>query len=258
MPIWRADFCRCPQRALFFTIEVKADGEGGINMSKPDTKPIRIAIIDDHAILVAGLCMLIQAHPEMVVVGKAKNRAEALEIVTSEQPDIILLDLDLGNENGIDFLPELLSRRPKAQVIILTGVRDPDIHHRAVTLGATGLVLKEQAAETLIRAIDRVHAGEVWLDRALMATVINKMSRLDEPRKSDLETAKIATLTHREKEIITLIAQGLNRKQIAEKLFISESTVRNHLTSILTKLGLSDRFELVFYAYRHSLAKPPS
>jgi two-component system, NarL family, nitrate/nitrite response regulator NarL len=226
-------------------------------MPKPDEKPIRIVIIDDHAILVAGLRMLIEDQPEMKVVGEARESAEAIAVVAREQPDIVLLDLDLGGHWSIDLLPELLSAYRKTRVIILTGVRNPEIHHRAITLGATGLVFKEQATETLVKAIKKVHLGEAWLDRTLIATVLNKMSQSAVSRKDNPEAVKIALLTQREKEIITLIAQGMSRKQIAEKLFISEATVRNHLTSILTKLDLSDRFELVFYAYKNSLAKPP-
>jgi DNA-binding NarL/FixJ family response regulator len=119
-----------------------------------------------------------------------------------------------------------------------------------------GLVLKDKATEVLIKAIERVHAGEVWLDRSLTASVLSELS-LAETRKSNPEADKVATLTGREREIVELVSQGLKNKQIAERLFISEATVRNHLTSILSKLDLSDRFELALYAYRHHLAKPP-
>lgn len=201
--------------------------------------------------------MLIEDRPTMVVAGEAANCAEALDITARKQPDIILLDLDLGKESGLDFMRELLDTSPKAKIIILTGVHDPDTYRRAITLGATGLVFKEQTAEVLIKAIEKVHAGEAWLDRSLTATVLSEMSRPREAKKDDLEAAKIATLTNREREIITLVAQGLGRKEIADRLYISEATVRNHLTSIFGKLDLSDRFELVFYAYRHGLAAPP-
>jgi DNA-binding NarL/FixJ family response regulator len=156
------------------------------------------------------------------------------------------------------LLPELLNIATKARVVILTGVLNPETHHRAIALGAMGLVLKEQAADVLVKAIQKVHGGEVWLDRAQTASVLTSMTRPSQAQKDDPEAAKIASLTDREGEIIALVAQGLKRKQIAEKLYISEPTVRNHLTSILDKLGLSDRFELAFYAYRYGLAKPPA
>jgi DNA-binding NarL/FixJ family response regulator len=220
--------------------------------------PIRIVVIDDHVIVRAGLRMLIDNHEGMLVVGEAGTRIVALEIVAHEQPDIILLDLDIGGESGLDFLRELLSSATQARVLVLTGVRDPEAHRRAVHLGAMGLVFKDKAAEVLIKAIEKVHAGEVWLDRSLTASVLTEMSHADQTKMPDPEAAKIGSLTTREREIVGLVCEGLKNKQIGDRLFISEATVRNHLTSILSKLGLSDRFELALYSYRQHLAKPPS
>ena len=221
-------------------------------------EPIRILLIDDHVIVRAGLRMLIENHKGMVVVGEAGDRIDALAIAARERPQIILLDLDMGNESGLDFLRELLDAAAGARVVMLTGVRDPEAHRRAVHLGAMGLVLKDKAAEVLIKAIQKVHAGEVWLDRSLTASVLTEMSQADQTRKADPEAEKIRSLTSREREIVGLVCEGLKNKQIGDRLFISEATVRNHLTSILSKLELSDRFELALYAYRHHLAKPPS
>jgi DNA-binding NarL/FixJ family response regulator len=226
-------------------------------MPSPDRKLIRILIVDDHAILRQGLRMLIEDQPGMAVIGEAGNREDAIEIARREQPEIILLDLDLGGQNGLELLPEFISISGETRIIVLTGVRDPEVHHRAIAFGAIGLVFKEQAGEVLVKAIEKVHSGEVWFDRALIATALTKMSRSKEGKKDEAEAARIASLTEREKEVITLVARGLNRRQMAEKLFISEATVRNHLTSILNKLGVSDRLELAFYAYRNGLAKPP-
>ena len=222
------------------------------------TQPLRIVLIDDHGIVRAGLRMLIESQAGMTVVGEAATRADALAIAAREQPDIILLDLDLEGESGLDFLQELLDIPPRARVIILTGVRDPEAHRRAVRLGAMGLVIKDKAAEVLIKAIEKVHAGEVWLDRALTASVLSEMAQADQTKKADPEAEKIGSLTSREREVVGLVCEGLKNKQISERLFISEATVRNHLTSILSKLELSDRFELALYSYRQHLAKPPS
>jgi len=222
------------------------------------TQPLRIVLIDDHGIVRAGLRMLIESQAGMTVVGEAATRADALAVAAREQPDIILLDLDLEGESGLDFLQELLDIPPRARVIILTGVRDPEAHRRAVRLGAMGLVIKDKAAEVLIKAIEKVHAGEVWLDRALTASVLSEMAQADQTKKADPEAEKIGSLTSREREIVGLVCEGLKNKQISERLFISEATVRNHLTSILSKLELSDRFELALYSYRQHLAKPPS
>jgi two-component system, NarL family, nitrate/nitrite response regulator NarL len=218
---------------------------------------IRILIVDDHAIMRKGLSMMIEDQPGMAVIGEAGTCEEALEIVGRERPEIILLDLDLGGQNGLDFLPQFIRASGETRIIILTGVRDPEAHHRAVAFGAMGLVFKEQASEILVKAIEKVHLGEVWFDRTLIATALTRMSRSKDAKRDYVDAARIASLTEREKEVVTLVAQGLNRRQIAEGLFISEATVRNHLTSILNKLGVSDRLELAFYAYRHGLAKPP-
>jgi two-component system, NarL family, nitrate/nitrite response regulator NarL len=220
--------------------------------------PIKILLVDDHVIVRAGLRMLIENHKGMAVVGEAGGRRDAIAIAASEQPDIILLDLDMGNESGLDFLRELLATATRARVVMLTGVRDTEAHRRAVLMGAMGLVLKDKAAEVLIRAIERVHAGEVWLDRSLTASVLSEISNVDRTGKPDPEAKKIGSLTSREREIVGLVCEGLKNKQIADRLFISEATVRNHLTSILSKLELSDRFEVALFAYRNHLAKPPS
>jgi two-component system nitrate/nitrite response regulator NarL len=217
---------------------------------------IRILIVDDHVVVRTGLRMLIETRSEMRVVGEAGNRADACEIAARELPDIILLDLNLGLENGLDFLPDLLAAAALARVLILTGFADPELHRRAVCLGAMGIVLKQKAASVLLEAIEKVNAGEVWLDR-LMASILMTDMRQGQSRKKDPEEAKIASLTPREREVIKLVCTGMKNKQIGEQLSISEATVRNHLTSVLSKLRLSDRFELSLYAFHHGLADPP-
>jgi two-component system, NarL family, nitrate/nitrite response regulator NarL len=202
----------------------------------------------------AGLRMLIESHPALSVAAEASNRNDALTLAAREQPDIILLDLDLGGETSLDFLPDLLAAASSARVILLTGARAPDDHLRAVRLGAMGVVLKEQAADVLVQAIEKVHSGEAWLDPALTARLL-KGAR--EAQQVDPDAAKIATLTARERDVIALICEGLQNKAIAQRLFISETTVRHHLTSIFNKLDLESRLELVIYAYRHGLAKMP-
>ncbi len=226
-------------------------------MSDSNSETIKIFIIDDHAIVRAGLRMLIESRQNLKVVGETGNGADALASIVCEKPDIVLLDLDLDGENGLDLLPGLITASPNTRVIILTGVRDSQAHRLAVHAGAMGLVLKDKAAEVLIKAIERVHAGEVWLDRTMTASVLTEMARSGEAGKLDPEAAKVASLTDREREIISLVCEGLKNKQIGERLFISDMTVRNHLTSILSKLDLSDRFELAIYSYRHKLAPLP-
>lgn len=199
--------------------------------------------------------MLIEQNPSMKVIGLAGNRSEALALATSEQPNIIILDILLGDEDGLSFLPELLKQANKARILVLTGLRSSEGHRRAILAGAKGVVLKEHAAEVLISAIDKIHQGELWLDRSMTATVLDEMRQAS---KVDPEQAKIASLTNREREVLELIAEGLKSKEIGTRLFISEHTVTHHLSSIFSKLEVSDRMELILYAFRHGLAKIPS
>jgi DNA-binding NarL/FixJ family response regulator len=199
--------------------------------------------------------MLLESQAGIAVVGEVGNCADAVTAATHEQPNVILLDLMLVGESALDCLPGLRAAASRACILVLTGVADPEFHRQAVGLGAVGVVLKDKAPETLLKAIERVHAGEVWLERTMVASVLDQMRRGSQPPNP--EVAKIATLTAREREVIPLIGQGLRNRQIAERLFISEVTVRHHLTSIYNKLGVADRLALVIYAYQHGLTSPP-
>jgi two-component system, NarL family, nitrate/nitrite response regulator NarL len=223
-------------------------------MSTPTTETIRILIVDDHAIVRAGLRMLIDQNPAMKVVGVAGNRSDALALATSEQPNMIILDILLGEEDGLSFLPELREAATNSRVLVLTGLRSSESQRRAIVSGAMGVVLKEHAAEVLIKAINKVHEGEVWLDRSLMGSVLDQITQSQEV---DPEQARIASLSTRERQVIALIAEGLKNKQIGDRLVISETTVTHHLSSIFSKLEVSDRLELVIYAFSRNLVKMP-
>jgi two-component system, NarL family, nitrate/nitrite response regulator NarL len=222
-------------------------------MTLQQLSTIRILIIDDHAVLRIGLRSIIEADERMAVVGEAADRNQAIALASTKQPDIILLDLDLGSDSGFDLLPEMIELVPDARIIILTGLRDPEAHRRSVLLGAMGLVLKEKALEQTIKAIEKVYAGEVWLDRSLIAAVLNDRSHGSRLQEQNVLMDKIASLTEREREVVQLIGKGLRNQAISEQLVISEATVRNHLTSIYAKLGVNDRFELAVFAYRNGI-----
>ena len=213
---------------------------------------IRVMIIDDHAVIRAGLRMLIEHDQTMNVVAMAGTRAEALRLAASTRPDIIILDLILGDDDGLTFLPELREVSPTSRVVVLTGVANPDSHRMAIRRGAMGIVLKEHAAELLLKAIQKVHEGEVWIDRSMMGSVLQELNK---PGDIDPEKAKIRSLTEREREVIALVGEGLKNRQIAERLFVTETTITHHLSSVFSKLEVSDRLELLIYAFRHGLAK---
>jgi DNA-binding NarL/FixJ family response regulator len=213
---------------------------------------IKVSIIEDHAIVRAGLKMLLQNSPRMSVLWEMQTATAAIADRSLATPDVILLDLDLGIERGLDRLPELLERFTPARILVLTALHDTQQHLASVASGASGVVVKEQAPEDLLHAVEGVHAGEAWLANSLMAAVMGKLSQTG-TEKANPEAEKIARLTPREKEIVSLVSEGMNGEKIAGHLKISEATVRNHLTSILGKLGLSNKFELAVYAHRHGL-----
>ena len=224
-------------------------------MTNCPSEQLRILLIEDQLVVRAGLRLLIESQPGMQVVALAANREEALKCAACESPDLILLDLKLGEESGLAFLPELRAATPKARVLVLTSSKDVDVHRQAVRLGAAGIVLKDQEPELLIKAIRKVHAGEVWLDRTTTGNLFHEMTQ--NSGDLDSEQSKIQSLTDREFQVIKLIAEGLKNKEIAKRLFISETTVTHHLSSIFSKLEVSDRLELVIYAFAQKLATMP-
>lgn len=213
-------------------------------------------IVDDHAVIRTGLRMLIEQEQTMTVVAMAGSPTEALALAQSEKPDIIVLDLMLGEEDALDFLPDLCKTSPTSRVLVLTGVQTPESHRTAIRRGAMGIVLKQQAAELLLKAIRKVHEGEVWIDRSMIGGVLNDV-RSERLEQVNPVTVQIASLTPREREVIALVSEGLKNKAIGERLFISETTVTHHLSSIYSKLGVSDRLELVVFAFGNNLTKKP-
>lgn len=225
-------------------------------MSQTKAEQIRILLIDHHIIVRSALRLLIEADPGCTVIGEAADRAGALEAARSEH-DVIISELDLGSESALDFLPELQDAADGAGVLILTGVSDHELHCRAVCLGAMGVVHKAEAAGKLLEAIRSVHAGEAWLSPSITADVLKTMSSGRNTRPADPKAEKIAKLTARERDVIALIGEGMKNKRIADRLFLSEPTVRRYLGMIFDKLEVSDRLELAVYAFQHGLAKLP-
>ena len=229
-------------------------------ISSKNIPPIRVFVIDDHRSILWGLERLVESGtPPMEVVGTAVNCTEALKVLDTAAPDVILLDIDLGDENGVKEIPNLTART-NARILILTGVRDESLHDKAVLAGASGVVMKEASAETILSAIEKVHQGQLWLDRIATGRIFLEFSRESAAQANDPERAKIATLTDREREIVAVSAThaGANAKSIADLLNISEHTLRNHLTSIYDKLDVANRLELFAYAHKHGLTKRPS
>ena len=216
-------------------------------------KNIRVCLIEDHAIVRAGIRMLIEREKGIEVVSEMATATEALAS-KGPSPDIILLDISLRSENGLDYLPQLLSAFAPAKVLVLTAIEDVETQLLAIEEGASGVVMKEQAPEVLVKAIQAVRSGEPWIGSALSKAALNKLSRAkDNKARTDPEATKIASLTPREREVVAVVARGLNGARIAAELKISEATVRHHITSILSKLEVSNKLELAVYAFHHGL-----
>ena len=223
-------------------------------MARRTKKIIRIVIVNDQLALRAGLRLLLEQGQTMKVVGLATNRAEALATVNEQKPDVIVLDSELGEEDGLAMLPDLHRKSKSSRILILMSKTDPDTNRLAVHQGAAGLVQKNASTEVLVKAIEKVHMGEAWVDRTIMGKVLHDLRN---GQGADSNAARISRLTPRERQVITLVGLGLKNKQIAEKLFISEITVSHHLSSIFSKLGVSNRLDLLIYAFGNNLAKMP-
>lgn len=232
-------------------------------MPKATTAQIRVMLVDDDSTARHGLKRAVSDDPKLTVVGEAATMAEAERVAGQLRPDVILLDLNLEEDgdprtlSGIELIPKFREVSPDSKVIVVTGLRDFEAHRSAIGHGAKGLVLKKHAIEQVARAIHQVYDGDVWFNRTLMWEVIEGMARAKAVKAADPEAAKMATLTQREREVILKVGEGLKNKAIAARLFIAEVTVRHHLTEIYSKLGVSDRLELVIYAYIHGLAEIP-
>lgn len=219
--------------------------------------PIKIFLIDDHRSVLWGLEKLIDGEkPKMEVIGTATNSTEALTLLETISPDVILTDLDLNGESAVSIIPSLIGKST-AKVLVLTGSRDLSLRDSAMIAGARGVVEKGDTAETILKAIEMVHNGEIWIDRITTSRIFNELSRKKTIEPEDPEQRKIATLTRKERLTAAEIASdaAANTKTIATRLCISENTLRNHLTSIYAKLELANRLELFVYANKHGIHK---
>ncbi|MDQ4079086.1 MAG: response regulator transcription factor [Chloroflexota bacterium] len=217
------------------------------------TNAIRVMLMDDHALMRAGVRELLESRPRLTVVGEAKNNQEGLATVVQHQPDVILLDG--ADANGINLVPELLMGAELARLIVLCEADQHQLHVSSMQQGAHGVFLKNDQPLLLVKAIRSVYEGESWYSRAMLSRMLMEARR--PPVSPTQDETKIASLTEREREVIMLLGQGLKNRDIGERLYISESTVRHHFTSIYSKLEVSDRLELLIYAYKWGILKQP-
>jgi DNA-binding NarL/FixJ family response regulator len=225
---------------------------GSAHNLQQGSTPIRVFLISGHRILLWGLQQLIKSNePAIQLAGIATSYAEARAAVAAASPDVILLDLDLPDVHPQDI--SAFVSGCSARVLVMTGRDDQSLHDKAVLDGARGVLTSQASPESFLDAIAKVHEGQLWLDRAATGRIFVELSRRQTGQAADKESSRISTFTEREKKIVACIFEnsGDTARTIADKLHISESTLRNHLTSIYGKLGISNRFELISYALKH-------
>jgi DNA-binding NarL/FixJ family response regulator len=233
-----------------------SEGDLSANGAAKEGELIRIVIADDHPIFRDGLRKLLVLEEDFRVVAEARDGKEVLEVLDEYQPDILLLDLKMPGLDGLTALQKLQNARTKTKVIVLTASEDKNQFVQAMKFGTCGIVLKQTATDLLIKSIRKVHAGEIWLDSHTTAAVMRQFSSPLDSAPLGSRDRERSPLSQREREIVVLVAQGFKNKEMAEKMFISEQTVKNHLHNIFDKLGVSDRLELALYAIHKNIHTP--
>ncbi|MCZ2073881.1 MAG: response regulator transcription factor [Bryobacterales bacterium] len=228
------------------------------DVQQPETRTgpvrIRVAIADDHPIVRDGLRKLLSLEDDIEVVGEAGDGREVVELVEQVEPDVLLLDLRMPGLDGLSAMQALQHARKRTRVVVLTASDDKNEFVQAMKLGCSGIVLKQTAPELIVKSIRKVHAGEIWLDSNTTAAVMRQFASPEDTGSAPGgKTRERSPLSAREREIVALVAQGYKNKEMAEKMFISEQTVKNHLHNIFDKLGVSDRLELALYAIHKGL-----
>jgi len=209
----------------------------------------RIILVDDHEVVRLGLKALLDRHPHFEVVGEAASSREAIELVSNIQPDVVVMDVRLPGTSGIEACEEITRRFPTTKVIMLTSYAEDEMLFSAIRAGASGYILKQIGGNDLISALEAVSRGEGLLDPAVTQRVFQEVRRA----VREEEASAFAHLSQQEKHVLLLVSEGKTNREIAKALFLGEGTVRNYVSSILSKLGVSNRAEAAAYAVEHSL-----
>ncbi|MFH1524047.1 MAG: response regulator transcription factor [Chloroflexota bacterium] len=209
----------------------------------------RILLVDDHEVVRLGLKALLERHPQFDIIGEASSAREALELVANYHPDVVVMDIRLPGTSGIEACEEITSRFPETHVLMLTSYAEDEMLFSAIRAGASGYVLKQIGGEELVHALEAVARGEALLDPAVTQRVFQEVRRA----VKEEEASAFAHLSQQEKHVLLLVSEGRTNREIAKALFLGEGTVRNYVSSILSKLGVSNRAEAAAYAVEHNL-----
>jgi two-component system, NarL family, response regulator DevR len=209
----------------------------------------RLVLVDDHEVVRLGLKTLLDRHPQFEVVGEAGTAREAVDIVERIKPDVVLMDIRLPGASGIDACEEITRNDPNVKVIMLTSYAEDEMLFSAIRAGASGYVLKQIGGDDLVKAIESVGRGEALLDPLVTQRVIQEVRRA----VKEEEASAFSNLSQQEKHVLMSVSEGRTNREIAKTLYLGEGTVRNYVSSILSKLGVSNRAEAAAYAVEHNL-----
>ena len=209
----------------------------------------RILLVDDHEVVRLGLKALLDRHPNFEVVGEAGSAREAIDKVAELQPGGVVMDIRLPGTSGIEACEEIVQRFPETRVLMLTSYAEDEMLFSAIRAGASGYILKQIGGEELVRALEAVGRGEALLDPAVTQRVFQEVRKA----VKEEEASAFAHLSQQEKHVLLLVSEGKTNREIAKALFLGEGTVRNYVSSILSKLGVNNRAEAAAYAVEHNL-----
>jgi DNA-binding NarL/FixJ family response regulator len=231
---------------------VTEDEAGATTVGSRAGEPIRVLVVDDHALFRRGLQMVLEQEDDIEVVGEASDGAEAVERAADAVPDIVLMDVRMPKRGGIDACTAIKDAVPSAKIIMLTISDEEADLYDAIKAGASGYLLKEISIEEVAAAIRAVNEGQSLISPSMASKLLTEFASMIK-RTDDRQQVPTPRLTDREMEVLKLVAKGLNNRDIAKQLFISENTVKNHIRNILEKLQLHSRMEAVVYAVREKL-----
>jgi DNA-binding NarL/FixJ family response regulator len=212
---------------------------------------IKIMIADDQRLMREGLCTILELEKDFRVVGLAADGLEAMELSRAETPDIILMDIRMPTMDGVEATGRILAENPAVNIIILTTFDDDDLIISALKAGARTYLLKDLPSEKLVETIRAIYRGDILMQPTIAAKLVQRAVGTDDGHKSGLTLAE--ELTKREKTILSLMTEGCSNSEIAARLFLSEGTVKNHISAIYAKLGINDRAQTVLFALKHKL-----
>lgn len=214
-----------------------------------------IVVVDDQAVIRAGLCMILDNEPDMAVIGEAANGIEAVEVVAATGPEVVLMDIRMAELDGIEATRQIVTQEDPPAVLVLTTFEDDEYVFESLRAGASGFLLKDAEPDLLLSAIRSVAAGDTLVDPAVTRSLVDRWAQLENDEISPRLTPDLLELTERENDVLVLLANGQSNREIADSLYLSEATIKTHVSNLLSKLGVHSRVQAVIVAYEYGVVK---